>query len=144
MLSVSFRKGNPRWRTRPAGQQTGRWPRRTFSRSSRAAKWPNSPTAFRFVSRDPGLWFRITLIRIPLFTYPDPPLRSNAGPVPTFHLNADPDPALHQSDANLRPLVYKLSKASLWASTALHGSMWASKALECWLQKCGSGSIFSN
>jgi hypothetical protein len=34
-----------------------------------------------------------------------------ADPDPNFHFNADPDPdpAPHQIDANLRPLVYRLS-----------------------------------
>ncbi len=30
----------------------------------------------------------------------------NADPYETFHNNADPDPASHQSDANLRPIEY--------------------------------------
>jgi hypothetical protein len=36
---------------------------------------------------------------------PDP-YKFNADSEPAFHLNADPDPAPHQSDINLRPLVY--------------------------------------
>ncbi len=34
---------------------------------------------------------------------------------PTFHFKADPDPDLasHQSDANLRPLVYRLGSETL-------------------------------
>jgi hypothetical protein len=38
-------------------------------------------------------------IRIPLFI-------CNVDPDQTFHFNADPDPAPHQSDANQQPLVY--------------------------------------
>ncbi len=34
-----------------------------------------------------------------------------ADPDPAFHLNADPDPAPHQSDEDLRPLVYGPSRA---------------------------------
>jgi hypothetical protein len=45
---------------------------------------------------------------------PDPAFFFNAAsdPDPAFHLNADPDPAPHQSYQNLRPLVYRPSKAS--------------------------------
>jgi hypothetical protein len=36
----------------------------------------------------------------------------NADPDPAaFHLNPDPDPASHQSDVNLRPLVYRPFRA---------------------------------
>jgi hypothetical protein len=48
----------------------------------------------------------------------------NADPAPTFRLNADPDSAPHQSDANLRPWVSTLLQS---ASTNL---FWASKAPE--------------
>jgi hypothetical protein len=58
------------------------------------------------------------------------PQHFNADPHPAFHINADPDPASHQSDKNLRPLVYRPSKVPFWASrpplgasTALHGSI---------------------
>ncbi len=34
-----------------------------------------------------------------------------ADPYPTFHFDADPEPAPHRSDANLRPLVYRPSIA---------------------------------
>jgi hypothetical protein len=30
---------------------------------------------------------------------------------PSFHFNGDPDPAPHQTDPNLRPLVYRASTA---------------------------------
>ncbi len=33
--------------------------------------------------------------------------KKDPDPNHTFHLDADPDPALHQSYANLRPLVYR-------------------------------------
>jgi hypothetical protein len=36
---------------------------------------------------------------------PDPPFLSNADLDPAFHF-ADPDPDPHQSEGNLRPLVY--------------------------------------
>ncbi len=42
---------------------------------------------------------------------------------PSFHFNADPDPASHQSDANLRPLVYKPAGLHFCAPIALHGSI---------------------
>jgi hypothetical protein len=53
-----------------------------------------------------GLRIRITLmqIRIPSFYL-------NADPDTTFHFTADPEPASHQSDANLQPLVYRPFKA---------------------------------
>ncbi len=40
---------------------------------------------------------------------PDPALHFNADTDPTFHLNPDPDP--HQSDVDMRPLVYRPSRA---------------------------------
>ncbi len=45
---------------------------------------------------------------------PDPGFHLNANPNPdlAFHSNADPDPAPRQSDRNLRPLVYRPSRAS--------------------------------
>ncbi len=42
---------------------------------------------------------------------PDPAFNFNADPDPAFHVNADSDPAPHQSDGNLRPLVYRPSTA---------------------------------
>ncbi len=42
---------------------------------------------------------------------PDPAFHFNADPDPSFHYNADPDPAPHQSDGNLRPLVFRPSRA---------------------------------
>ncbi len=42
---------------------------------------------------------------------PYPALRFNADPDPALHFNADPDPALLQIDGNLRPLVYRPSRA---------------------------------
>jgi hypothetical protein len=36
----------------------------------------------------------------------------NADAEPNFHFNKDPDPATHQSDANLRPLVFRPSTPS--------------------------------
>ncbi len=54
----------------------------------------------------------------------------NADPDPSFNFNADTEPSLHQSYANLRPPVYRPSMAPfltsrprLWASMALHGSI---------------------
>ncbi len=56
-------------------------------------------------------------------TNPDPAVHFNADPEPAFPFNADtnPDPAFHfkvdldpallQSDGNLRPLVYRPSRA---------------------------------
>ncbi len=46
------------------------------------------------------------------------PHHFNADPDPAFHSSADPDPdpALHQSDGNLRPLVYRPSRAPFRAS----------------------------
>jgi hypothetical protein len=48
-----------------------------------------------------------------VMAYPDPAFHFNADPDPAFHFNAnaDPDPAPNQSDANLRPLVYRTSRA---------------------------------
>jgi hypothetical protein len=42
---------------------------------------------------------------------PGPAFHLNADPDPSFHFNADPDPAPHQSDEDLRPLVYGPSRA---------------------------------
>ncbi len=56
------------------------------------------------------------------------PHHFNADPDPSFHLSTDPDqdPAPHQSDAYLRPLVYRPSMSLfLWATTALHGYVWS-------------------
>ncbi len=47
----------------------------------------------------------------------------NADPDPTSHFNADPYPA-HQNYANLRPLVYRPSRAPFWASKP---PMWAQR-----------------
>jgi hypothetical protein len=52
----------------------------------------------------------------------------NADPDRTFHFNADPDPAPHQRDVNLRPLVYRsrahgAATPPFRASEALHGSI---------------------
>ncbi len=52
--------------------------------------------------------------------------RFDAYPNPSFHFDADSDPRPHESDANLRPLVYKLSTAPLWAYKPL---LWTSAAL---------------
>jgi hypothetical protein len=41
---------------------------------------------------------------------PDPAFHLNTDPDTCFHFNADPDPAPHQSDENLRPLVYGSSR----------------------------------
>ncbi len=50
---------------------------------------------------------------------PDPSFHFNADPV---HFNSDPDPNPdpHQRMRNLRPLVYRPSRAQLWASMALN------------------------
>ncbi len=58
---------------------------------------------------------------------PEPAFNFNAVPYPVFHFNADPDPdpAPHQSDGNLRPLVYCPTETilSLKASiVSIHGS----------------------
>ncbi len=47
-------------------------------------------------------------------TDPDPFFHFKADPDSTFHFNADLnlESAHHQSDANLRPLFYRLSRAS--------------------------------
>ncbi len=52
---------------------------------------------------------------------PDPFFHLNVNPDLTFSVNVDPDPdpASHQSDANLRPLVYRLS----WDAFSLHASI---------------------
>jgi hypothetical protein len=50
-------------------------------------------------------------IRITFVADPNPAFHFNADPDPALHLNADPDPATHQGDANLRPLVYRPSRA---------------------------------
>ncbi len=42
---------------------------------------------------------------------PHPAFHFNADPDPAFHLNADPDPAPLQSDENLRPPIYRPSRA---------------------------------
>jgi hypothetical protein len=51
---------------------------------------------------------------------PDPAFHFNANPDPDFHFNADPDPdpdpAPHQSDGNLRLLVYGHYRAPFSAS----------------------------
>ncbi len=60
---------------------------------------------------------------------PDPAYHFNSDPDPAFHYNADTDPAPHQSDGNLRPLVYRRSilspQAFIVSSTALHGSIFS-------------------
>ncbi len=63
----------------------------------------------------------------------------NADPDRAFHLNADPDPA-HQRDKNLRPMVYRLSRALLKASIV---SVYGPPRLHFELQ-CGSGSSCQN
>jgi hypothetical protein len=46
---------------------------------------------------------------------PDPssPFNADQLPDPAFHFHADPDPAPHQSDANLRSLVNRTSRAPI-------------------------------
>jgi hypothetical protein len=44
---------------------------------------------------------------------PDQSFQFNADWDPDFYFNADPDPAPNQSDENLRPLVYRPSRAPL-------------------------------
>jgi hypothetical protein len=60
------------------------------------------------------------MLRIQLFTETDADLAFyfNADPDPNFPFNANPnlDPAPHQSDANLRPQVYKRSRTTFLAS----------------------------
>ncbi len=55
------------------------------------------------------------------------PHHFHAVPDPAFPFNAYPDPAPHQDDANLRPLVYRHSRAPYWASTP---PLWTSTALK--------------
>jgi hypothetical protein len=54
---------------------------------------------------------------------PDPAFHVNADPDPdpAFHFNADPDldPVPHLSDGNLRPLVYRPSRASIVSDLGL-------------------------
>ncbi len=75
-------------------------------------------------------------------TDPDPTFHFDADPDPTFHFDADPDPishfhfdadadsdpAPHQSDANLRPLVCRHSQALFLGLHAffvsVHGPPW--------------------
>jgi hypothetical protein len=42
---------------------------------------------------------------------PDPTFHSDEDPDPIFHSEEDSDPVPYQSDANLRPLVYRSSSA---------------------------------
>jgi hypothetical protein len=67
----------------------------------------------------------------------DPAFHTNADPDPAFHLNADPDPAPFQSDGicyhcsvDLPGLHFEPTKTPLWASTALHGSIFGCKGFE--------------
>jgi hypothetical protein len=64
--------------------------------------------------------------------------------VDTHHLNADPDPAPHQSDGNLRPPVYGPSRSPFWASTDLHDSILAFEASELWRIAGSGSSLFLN
>ncbi len=85
--------------------------------------------------------------------------RCRSGSGSDFYFDADPDPVSRQSNAYLRPLVYRPSTAAYWASTPL---LWASTALHLlhielhsswilplmririlFLLWCGSGSCFS-
>ncbi len=50
----------------------------------------------------------------------------NEDPDPAFLFNANPDTAPLQSEGNLRPLIYRPSRAPIWTSGP---SLWASKAL---------------
>jgi hypothetical protein len=43
---------------------------------------------------------------------PDPAFHFNSDPDPGFQSNSDPNPALHEGDANLRPLTYRSSRPS--------------------------------
>ncbi len=78
-----------------------------------------------------------------------------------FHINADMNPAPHQNDANLRPLVSKpsstpfwFSTPPLWACSASAATFRASKAslnfdryadpIQLFTNKCVSGSSFRN
>jgi hypothetical protein len=60
---------------------------------------------------------------------PDPSFHFDVDLDQTYYFDADPDPVLHPSDANLRLLVYRPSTDPFWASTpplkastALYGS----------------------
>ncbi len=86
-------------------------------------------------------WSSFTLVN------PDPSFHFNVDPDPTFYFDADPDPAPHQSDVNLRPLVYRPSLASFWASCLCcehtrpsMAPFWSGFLLWSW---CGSGYGFS-
>ncbi len=63
---------------------------------------------------------------------PEPHFHCNADQNPAFHLYADANPAPHQGDANLRPRIYRPSRAPFWATTpplwASTTPVWASKA----------------
>ncbi len=64
------------------------------------------------------------------------PHHFNADLDPAFHLNVDPDPdpAPHQSDGNLRPVVYVPSRAPFLASSPpCERQGLFSKASEFWL-----------
>ncbi len=94
-------------------------------------------------------------IQIRIETTTDPEHQNlNADPDPAFHFNADPELSFHYNSddapypSDLLPLVYRPSRAPfwasklpLWASTALHSSIWAFKGPE-YGHQCGSGSSF--
>jgi hypothetical protein len=56
---------------------------------------------------------------LPSFRIADPHHFIIADRDPACHFNEDPDPAPHQGDANLQPMVHRLSRAPFWASTPL-------------------------
>jgi hypothetical protein len=49
---------------------------------------------------------------------PDPAYYLNADPDPTFNLDEDPDPSSHQSDASVRPMVSRPSRAPFFSLDA--------------------------
>jgi hypothetical protein len=71
------------------------------------------PECHFYADPDPAFPFSADLDPTLLFNAARGTFHFNADPDPTFHFNADPDLAPHQSDANLRPLVYRSGSATL-------------------------------
>ncbi len=67
--------------------------------------------------------FTLIRIRIRIFHFdadPDPNFYFDADPDPDFHFDADTDPVPHQSDPDLRPMVYRTSTALYFDPPRLH------------------------
>ncbi len=66
-------------------------------------------------------------MRIEFYFNADPVFYFNADPDQNFHFNANPNPAPRQSDANIRPLVYRPSRVPFWTFkppfVSVHGSI---------------------